>query len=178
MPDANDNIPLRQYVERLFVELEKRHDILFAEREKQSDLRHTAQRQALDLAKADLDRKLEEMNQFRRENRELTQRFVDRREFEEALKGLAARQEALDRSISDRITTLERAPVISRSVFEASQETVAVRIDALEKTSSDRLGSLERALSNFQGRLTAIVALGGVVALGLAILGYFVRKGP
>ena len=83
------------------------------ELEKRMDLHMTYQREAVEKASRDLHERLQEMNRFREENRELTQRFATTEALENRILTVMVKVETIEKGITPhlgpRVVALEMA---------------------------------------------------------------------
>jgi len=112
---------------------------------------HASEREALNVAKADINRRLESMNEMR------------------------AQIEAAERRV-----VAERATFVLRDMYDRDhaglRDTLNVRIDALNNSSDSRLKELETNRANLDGRIWAVGATVGVIISVLVLAIDFLSK--
>lgn len=132
MADCQGCVDLREYLEVRF---------------QQHDEKHELEQKALEIAKDEINRRLEQMDEFRNENRTFASTYLPRDVYD--------REQAALRLLTER----------DRDGLNATTTRL-----------TDRVSVLERALANAQGRTTALAALAVVGGGGFgALIAYLLR---
>lgn len=118
---SGEEVTLRQYVERL---IDERHQFYVAMFE--------SHKVALDLAKVDIDRRLEQMNKFREENIRDKIMMVSRQEWQTGHQTLISQFDEKMVSIDRRFATVERMIWVGTGIILTASALVAVLVKLLK----------------------------------------------
>jgi polynucleotide 5'-kinase involved in rRNA processing len=118
---TGEEVTLRQYIERLIDERHKLYESKFE-----------AHKVALDLAKCEIDRRLEQMNKFREENIQDKLKSVSRQEWQTGHQSLIAQFDEKMVSIDRRFATVERMIWVGTGIVLSVSAMIAVLVKLLK----------------------------------------------